>query len=142
MDFNNVTGLKIKQLREHLQLSQTQLADLVGYKDKTAIAKVEAGKVDLPQSKIMAFSKALHTNPSYLLESDLYGDIIDDNDPDYIYYYQFDKILNDYVHELGGFLYYNPQHKKLFDDAMKIEQKDIELAKAILDKISNNSNNE
>ena len=42
-------GLKIKSLREDKKLSQSELAALVGYKDKTAIAKVEAGKVDLPQ---------------------------------------------------------------------------------------------
>ena len=42
----------------------------VGYKDKTAIAKVEAGKVDLPQSKIYAFAKALGTTISYLFSED------------------------------------------------------------------------
>lgn len=59
-------GLKIKSLREEKRLSQTSLAEMVGYKDKTAIAKVEAGKVDLPQSKITAFAKALNTTTSYL----------------------------------------------------------------------------
>lgn len=59
-------GLRIKELRESNKLSQSELATLVGYKDKTAIAKVEAGKVDLPQSKISAFAKALNTTTSYL----------------------------------------------------------------------------
>lgn len=59
-------GLRIKALREEKKLSQSALAELVGYKDKTAIAKVEAGKVDLPQSKISAFAKALNTSTSYL----------------------------------------------------------------------------
>lgn len=59
-------GLRIKTLREEKKLSQSALAELVGYKDKTAIAKVEAGKVDLPQSKISAFAKALNTSTSYL----------------------------------------------------------------------------
>ena len=48
-----------------MNISQTTLAERVGYKDKTSIAKVEAGKVDLPQSKLIAFAKALNTNPSY-----------------------------------------------------------------------------
>lgn len=61
-------GYKIKQLREEYGMSQTTLANLVGYKDKTAIAKVEAGKVDLPQSKILAFANALHTTTSNLFE--------------------------------------------------------------------------
>lgn len=63
-------GLKIKSLREEKKLSQSDLAALVGYKDKTAIAKVEAGKVDLPQSKISAFAKALNTTTSYLFSDE------------------------------------------------------------------------
>ena len=59
-------GLRIKGLRESKKMSQAELAEKVGYKDKTAIAKVEAGKVDLPQSKISAFAKALNTTTSYL----------------------------------------------------------------------------
>lgn len=59
-------GQRIKSLRESKKLSQSELAKQVGYKDKTAVAKVEAGKVDLPQSKIAAFSKALNTTISYL----------------------------------------------------------------------------
>lgn len=59
-------GLRIKSLREEKKMSQSTLAELVGYKDKTAIAKVESGKVDLPQSKISAFAKALNTTTSYL----------------------------------------------------------------------------
>lgn len=48
-------------------MSQTELALKVGYKDKTSIAKIEAGKVDLPQSKIFAFAKSLKTTPAYIL---------------------------------------------------------------------------
>lgn len=59
-------GLRIKKLREEKELSQTTLAELVGYKDKTAIAKIEAGKVDLPQSKILSFANALNTTTSFL----------------------------------------------------------------------------
>ena len=46
-------GLKIKKLRENMELSQSQLAEMVGYKDKTSIAKIEAGKVDF--KKIFPF---------------------------------------------------------------------------------------
>lgn len=67
MTIQEEMGLKIKKLREEQELSQSQLAALVGYKDKTAVAKAEAGKVDLPQSKIFAFAQALKTSSSYLL---------------------------------------------------------------------------
>lgn len=71
MDLQSKIGLKIKKLRENMELSQSQLAEMVGYKDKTSIAKIEAGKVDLPQSKILAFSKALNVTPADLLDFDL-----------------------------------------------------------------------
>lgn len=75
MDLQAKMGIKIKGLRENKQLSQTQLAEIVGYKDKTAIAKVEAGKVDLPQSKILAISKALDVTPADLLDVDVDAEI-------------------------------------------------------------------
>lgn len=68
MTTQEIMGLRIKELREEMELSQSALAEMVGYKDKTAVAKVEAGKVDLPQSKIVAFSKALNTTPAALFE--------------------------------------------------------------------------
>ena len=70
MTTQEIIGLRIKELREGMELSQSSLAELVGYKDKTSVAKVEAGKVDLPQSKIIAFCKALNTTPSYLFDGD------------------------------------------------------------------------
>nr|DAP79953.1 MAG TPA: helix-turn-helix domain protein [Caudoviricetes sp.] len=79
MDLQSKIGIKIKELREYKQLSQTQLAEIIGYKDKTSIAKIEAGKVDLPQSKIIAFSKALDVTPSYLLD-DIVIDSVMGND--------------------------------------------------------------
>ena len=66
MTIQEQMGQRIKRLREELKMSQSTLAELVGYKDKTAIAKVEAGKVDLPQSKISSLAKVLKTNTSYL----------------------------------------------------------------------------
>ena len=41
---------KIRNLRENLKLSQEELAVKVGYKDRTSIAKIEAGKIDPPRS--------------------------------------------------------------------------------------------
>lgn len=61
---------RIKKLRTQFGWSQEELAKKVGYADKTSIAKIEAGKIDLPQSKIVAFSAAFSTTPSYLLDGD------------------------------------------------------------------------
>ena len=57
----------IKAKRLELGLSQGELAKLTGYTDRSSIAKVEAGRVDLSQSKIKAFANALHTTPQELM---------------------------------------------------------------------------
>lgn len=58
---------RIKYKRKQLGMTQTELAALTGYTNKSSIASVEAGKIDLPLSKVKIFAKALHTTPSYLL---------------------------------------------------------------------------
>ncbi|MBQ9065702.1 MAG: helix-turn-helix domain-containing protein [Blautia sp.] len=57
----------IKKRRTELHLTQSELAEKLGYADKSMIAKIEAGKVDLQRSKIMAFAKALETTPAILM---------------------------------------------------------------------------
>lgn len=57
----------IKKLREEQNLSQEELAKLTGYTSRSSIAKIEKGEVDLQQSKIIAFAKALHTTTSLLM---------------------------------------------------------------------------
>ena len=57
----------IKRLRKELGITQTELARMVGYADKSMIARIEAGQIDLGQSKIEAFAKALRTTPTKLM---------------------------------------------------------------------------
>ena len=61
------THENIKILREQLGLSQEELARKVGYTDRSSIAKIEAGRVDLSQSKISAFAAALGVTPAQLM---------------------------------------------------------------------------
>lgn len=57
----------IKQLREEKGMSQENLAKLTGYTDRSSIAKIEKGQVDLQQSKIELFAKALETTSRELV---------------------------------------------------------------------------
>ena len=57
----------IKAKRQELGLSQEELAKKVGYRDRTSIAKIETGKVDLSQSKIIEFANILGVTPSCLM---------------------------------------------------------------------------
>ena len=58
---------RIKSRRTELGLTVEELAQKMGYKDKSSISKIENGKADIPQSKIAAFADALQTTPAYLM---------------------------------------------------------------------------
>ena len=57
----------IKEKRMALKMSQDTLAELTGYKDRSSIAKIEKGDVDISESKIREFAKALKTTPQELM---------------------------------------------------------------------------
>ena len=57
----------IKRLRKERKMSQEELAKLTGYTDRSSIAKIERGEVDLNQSKIQAFANAFNVSPQYLM---------------------------------------------------------------------------
>ena len=48
-------------------MSQDDLAHAMGYKDRSMITKIESGKVDISQKKIIAFAQVLGTTPGYLM---------------------------------------------------------------------------
>lgn len=60
-------GERIKSQREYMGLTQEALAEKLGYKNKTSITKIENGINDIPQSKVVAFAKALDTSVAYLM---------------------------------------------------------------------------
>lgn len=57
----------IKNKRLEMGISQEELARRTGYTNRSSIAKIESGKVDLSQTKIMQFAEALDTTPSDLM---------------------------------------------------------------------------
>ena len=57
----------IRRRRIELGMSQQELAEKSGYTDRSSIAKIESGKVDLTQSKIIAIAKALNLAPGALM---------------------------------------------------------------------------
>lgn len=59
--------INIKQRRKELGMSQEELAELVGYKGRSMVSRVEHGDVDLPTTQIKKFAEALNTTPSALM---------------------------------------------------------------------------
>ena len=60
-------GNRIKQRRIELGWSQRELATKAGYNNNSTIARIESGKVDIPQSKVMKFSEVLGVSIAYLM---------------------------------------------------------------------------
>ena len=60
-------GEKIKARRIQLGWSQRDLAEKMGYKNHSIIARTEAGTVDLPQSRLDQFAQVLGVSHAYLL---------------------------------------------------------------------------
>lgn len=63
----NIIGNRIRNRRIELGLSQEELAKKVGYTSRSTINKIENGKNDMPQSKVLEIAEALDTTVSYLM---------------------------------------------------------------------------
>lgn len=62
-----IVGEKIKELRLARKLSMRELAELMGYANKSAIVRIERGETDLPQSRIAQFARVLGTTTGHLM---------------------------------------------------------------------------
>lgn len=58
---------RIRHRREQLDMSQEELASKIGYKDRTAVSKMENGQRQIKQSMIVKLAAALDTTPSYIM---------------------------------------------------------------------------
>lgn len=67
----NHIGIRIKQRREELNMTQEELANKLGYKSKSTINKIEAGINDIVQSKVFSFAEALDTTAAHLMGWDI-----------------------------------------------------------------------
>jgi transcriptional regulator with XRE-family HTH domain len=60
-------GQRIKQRRTELGWSQRDLAAKMDYNNNSTITRIESGKVDIPQSRIVKFSEVLGVSIGYLM---------------------------------------------------------------------------
>jgi transcriptional regulator with XRE-family HTH domain len=70
----------IRALRQQNKWTQEDLASRMGYTDRSMIAKIESGKVDISQSKIMEFAKVFNVEPGELMGWQDNDYLIDTND--------------------------------------------------------------
>lgn len=60
----------IRHYRKLRKMTQEELAKKIGYSNRSAIARIEKGDFDLPQSKIIAIAEALNVTPGELMGED------------------------------------------------------------------------
>ena len=76
-------GDRIRNKRMELGWSQRELAKRMGYSDNSTLARIEQGKVEVYQNKIVQFSEVLGVSIAYLMgweeeqkKNDIQADII------------------------------------------------------------------
>lgn len=112
----------IRKRRQELSMTQQELAEKIGYTDRSSVAKIENGQIDLSQSKIMQIAKALETTP---------GDLMGDVEPGTSQYYDSEtvQIVTDRLRR-------NPQYSVLFKASADVKPENIEYVAELIKKLS------
>ncbi len=63
----NTIGSRIKAVREERNLSQTELAEALGFQSATAISLIEKGERGIPAVLLQRISEVLHRDVKYFL---------------------------------------------------------------------------
>lgn len=119
---------RLKQIRIERKVTQKELAAYLNV-SQNAIFNWENGKREPPFETIIKIADYFEVSPTYIMgwESDIES---------LCGMTTFQDEIEDYTQELGEFLYYNPQHKALFDASMEVKPQDVNLAKEMLDRIN------
>ena len=115
-------GDRIKARREKLNMSQDELARLLGYKSRSSINKIEKDGRGLPQDKIMEIARYLHTTPAYIMgwEDEL------QKQPYY---------LNPETAKIAQAIHDDKNLRILFDASQKLEPEDIEYVVSLVQRL-------
>ena len=119
----------IKNRRNALGMTQQELAEKMGYTNRSSIAKIENGAVDLSQSKIIQFAKVLETTPSELMGEVEYTDVrTDGHTPEY-----YDDAT---VRKVTEAMRNNPDSRIIFDAVSTMTPEDLTIIAKLVEKMS------
>ena len=117
----------IKRLRLEQNMTQDELAQKVGYTSRSSINKIESGKVDLPQSKIVEFASVLGVTPSQLMG---WHDVGDETDDDENYYHDPEAAA------LADMIKDNPRYRVLFEASRNLSADDVNFVIDMIKKLA------
>ena len=134
------TGSRIRERRRELGLSQDELAQKVGYKNRSTIARIESDENDVTQSKLKEIAQALKTQVPWLM----YGDerfkdsryvevsVGFDTSRKTKQPYYIDPEVAAIANELKN----NPDMRVLFDASRHLSKQDIQTVAALVKSLS------
>lgn len=117
----------IRKFRKKRKMSQEELAKKTGYTDRSSIAKIESGIIDLPQSKIILFADALGVKPGELMGNVEEVPISGQEE----HYY-----LDEETREIVDLMHKSPKHKVLFSASRKLKPEDLAIIKAMIERMT------
>ena len=119
----------IRFLRRKREMSQEQLADLLGYKSYTTIQKWESGVSEPPIKILQQIAEIFHVDINDLATKDLEHPEVQFLGQHPEYYFDED------ARELAEFLYNNPEYKTLFDASRKVKPEDLEFVRQMIERM-------
>jgi len=119
----------IKNRRIALKMTQQELAEKMGYTNRSSIAKIESGAVDLNQSKIVQFAKILETTPSELMGGTGFTDDRTHGQP--LEYYE-----DTTVQKVTEAMRTNPESRIVFDAVSDMKPEDLIVIAKLIEKKS------
>ena len=119
----------IRARRMELKMTQQELADKMGYTNRSSIAKIENGSVDLSQSKIVQFAKVLETTPGALMGEVEYAEVHPGGHPTEYYDDEVVQVVTDRLRT-------NPEYGVLFKASANLKPEDVELVTKFIEKMS------
>lgn len=119
----------IRFLRRKREMSQEQLADLLGYKSYTTIQKWESGVSEPPIKILQQIAEIFHVDINDLATKDLEHPEVQFLGQHPEYYFDED------AREFAEFLYNNPEYKTLFDASRKVKKEDLEFVRQMIERM-------
>lgn len=110
-------GKRIKDRRIEIGMTQDELAKRMGYTSKTTISKIELGRNDIPQSKIVQFADVLKTTPTFLMGWD------DERQPQEEHHHYLNPETEEMAQEIAD----NPDLHMLFSALRDSQPDDLKL---------------
>lgn len=120
----------IRTRRKELKMTQQELAEKIGYSDRSSIAKIESGGVDLSQSKIMQIAKALEITPGELMGDVEYTDVLAEGQQTPQYY------EDEVVQAVTDRLRTNPEYDVMFKAASNVKPEEVDFVTQFIEKLS------